>query len=245
MTDVKSALVVRGGWYGHQPIEATDLFIPHLEKTASRYGSRSPRRSMRTPLLAGVDLIVQCMTCPPSSRDEFEGLRAAVEAGTGLAGWHGGIADSYRNTSDYLHLIGGQFACHPGKHPAERIGEQSDNYVPLHGEHAAGRRPSTRSRPGSATSTWSPSSTGCSPTTTSTCSPPRPRRYASGTRGTGRSPRRPSGPGSGARADLRGHARASRRHPRRAERQHDHQAGTAVGQPMMPGPPEVPLRRRP
>ena len=47
-----------------------------------------------------------------------------------MAGWHGGIADSYRNSSDYLHLIGGQFACHPGKHPAERTGAQSDNYVP-------------------------------------------------------------------------------------------------------------------
>ena len=63
-------------------------------------------------------------------KDEFEGLRTAVENGTGLAGWHGGIADSYRNTSDYLNLIGGQFACHPGKHPDERTGEQPDNYVP-------------------------------------------------------------------------------------------------------------------
>ena len=27
----KLAIVVRGGWDGHAPIEATDLFIPHLE----------------------------------------------------------------------------------------------------------------------------------------------------------------------------------------------------------------------
>jgi type 1 glutamine amidotransferase len=27
-------------------------------------------------------------------------------------------------------LIGGQFACHPGKHPDLRTGAQSDNYVP-------------------------------------------------------------------------------------------------------------------
>jgi type 1 glutamine amidotransferase len=80
--------------------------------------------------MAGVDLIMQCMTMTTIEKDEFAGLRTAVENGTGLAGWHGGIADSYRNNSDYLHLIGGQFACHPGKHPDERIGEQSDNYVP-------------------------------------------------------------------------------------------------------------------
>jgi type 1 glutamine amidotransferase len=77
-----------------------------------------------------VDLIMQCMTMSSIEPEEFEGLRTAVENGTGLAGWHGGIADSYRNTSDYLHLIGGQFACHPGKHPDERSGEQTDNYVP-------------------------------------------------------------------------------------------------------------------
>ena len=56
---------------------------------------------------------------------------AAIEAGTGFAGWHGGIADSYRNTSDYLHLVGGQFACHPGKHPDERIGRGSMTSRPM------------------------------------------------------------------------------------------------------------------
>ena len=131
MTDAKSALVVRGGWDGHQPIEATNLFIPYLEDQGFTVRVEdSPAVYADSAYLSGLDLIVQCMTMSTIERDEFNGLRAAVEAGTGLAGWHGGIADSYRNTSDYLHLIGGQFACHPGKHPSERIGEQSDNYVP-------------------------------------------------------------------------------------------------------------------
>ena len=131
MTDVKSALVVRGGWFGHQPVEATDLFIPHLEEHGFQVRvEESPAvyADADVPGRGGPDRAVHDHV--HHREDEFEGLRAAVEAGTGLAGWHGGIADSYRNTSDYLHLIGGQFACHPGKHPAERIGEQSDNYVP-------------------------------------------------------------------------------------------------------------------
>ena len=131
VTDRKSALVVRGGWDGHQPVEATDLFIPHLE--AHGYDIRieeSPKVYADPDYMAGVDLIMQCMTMSTIERDELAGLEAAVRAGTGLAGWHGGIADSYRNSSDYLHLIGGQFACHPGKHPDELIGEQSDNYRP-------------------------------------------------------------------------------------------------------------------
>jgi uncharacterized protein len=127
----KSALVVRGGWDGHQPTEATGLFIPFLE--ANGYAVRveeSPRVYADAGYMRAVDLIVQCNTMATIERVEFEGLRAAIEGGSGMAGWHGGIADSYRNSSDYLHLIGGQFACHPGKHPDQRIGQQSDNYVP-------------------------------------------------------------------------------------------------------------------
>ncbi len=127
----RQALVVRGGWEGHQPVQATELFIPHLRDHGYEVRvEESPSVYADASFMAGVDLIVQCMTMSTIEEAELRGLRAAVEAGTGLAGWHGGIADSYRNSSDYLHLIGGQFACHPGVHPAERAGEQSDNYVP-------------------------------------------------------------------------------------------------------------------
>ena len=87
------------------------------------------------------------MTMGTIERDELDGLRAAVEAGTGFAGWHGGIADSYRNSSDYLHLVGGQFACHPGKPAEEHVpGEPADNYVPYRSTSLpeAGRAPDRR-----------------------------------------------------------------------------------------------------
>lgn len=127
----KRALVVRGGWDGHQPVAATDRFIPFLEENG--YDVRvedSPAVYADGQSMAGVDLVLQCVTMSSIEPDELAGLRAAVEAGTGLAGWHGGIADSYRSSSDYLQLVGGQFAGHPGKHPDECTGEQSDNYVP-------------------------------------------------------------------------------------------------------------------
>ncbi len=133
MTDkaTKNALVVRGGWYGHQPTEATDLFIPFLETNGYLVRvEESPRVYAGVDYMRTVDLIVQCNTQASIEGVELNGLRTAIRDGTGMAGWHGGIADSYRNSPDYLHLIGGQFACHPGKHPDLRIGEQSDNYVP-------------------------------------------------------------------------------------------------------------------
>ena len=125
------ALVVRGGWEGHAPVAATDLFIPHLRKHGFRVQiADSPRAYADAELMADVDLVLQCFTQGTIEPHELAGLEGAVRAGTGLAGWHGGIADSYRSTADYLHMIGGQFAHHAGIEPSLRTGEQSDNYIP-------------------------------------------------------------------------------------------------------------------
>jgi len=36
-----------------------------------------------------------------------------VRGGTGLAGWHGGIIDSFRENCDYQWMTGGQWVAHP------------------------------------------------------------------------------------------------------------------------------------
>ncbi len=131
MTDRKHALVVRGGWDGHMPVETTALFIPFLE--ANGFDVRVEDGTAiyaDADVMDTVDLIVQVVTMSTIEREEFAGLQRAVLNGAGMAGWHGGIADSYRDNADYLHMIGGQFAHHAGKAPAERVGEQSDNYIP-------------------------------------------------------------------------------------------------------------------
>ena len=131
MTDRKHALVVRGGWDGHMPVETTALFIPFLE--ANGFDVRVEDGTSiyaDADVMDTVDLIVQVVTMSTIEREEFAGLQRAVLNGAGMAGWHGGIADSYRDNADYLHMIGGQFAHHAGKAPDERVGEQSDNYIP-------------------------------------------------------------------------------------------------------------------
>ena len=129
MTDHKTALVVRGGWEGHQPVAATELFIPFLERSGYHVRvEESPEVFSDTGLMAGVDLVLQCVSMATIEGPQLDGLRGAVENGTGLAGWHGGIVDSYRNP-DYLQLIGGQFAAHPGINPDDRTGQQTDSFV--------------------------------------------------------------------------------------------------------------------
>jgi uncharacterized protein len=131
MSVAKNALIVRGGWDGHMPVETTELFIPFLK--ASRYDVRVEESTavyLDADYLSTVNVIVQVNTMNTITDDELSGLTAAVRAGTGMAGWHGGIADSYRNSADYLHMIGGQFAHHAAKAPAERTGQQDDYFVP-------------------------------------------------------------------------------------------------------------------
>lgn len=129
MTD-KQVLVVRGGWDGHQPVAATEVFLPFLRANGFEVRiEESPAVYADPEAMAAVDLIVQCVTMSEITRDQVMGLRAAVAAGTGLTGWHGGIADSYRASSQYLQLVGGQFAGHPSKEPTVLAGEESDSFL--------------------------------------------------------------------------------------------------------------------
>jgi type 1 glutamine amidotransferase len=110
----RRALVVRGGWAGHCPGEATELFVPHLKDSGFDVTlEESLEAYADTAFTAEIDLIVHCWTMGEILPDEMRGLRAAVAAGTGFAGWHGGIVDSFRVATDYLQLVGGQFAARP------------------------------------------------------------------------------------------------------------------------------------
>jgi type 1 glutamine amidotransferase len=112
---VRRALVVRGGWEGHSPVEATERFIPFLEDRGFVVDVKEDLDIyLDAERLADTDLVVQCWTMGEITEPQVLGLAAAVAAGTGLAGWHGGICDSFRASADYLQLVGGQFANHPG-----------------------------------------------------------------------------------------------------------------------------------
>jgi type 1 glutamine amidotransferase len=114
-TRTRRAVVVRGGWEGHSPVEATDRFIPHLEEHGfSVTVHDGPEVYADAATMAATDLVLQCFTQGVATDEQVLGLSAAVAAGTGLAGWHGGVVDSFRGSPDYLHLTGGQWAAHPG-----------------------------------------------------------------------------------------------------------------------------------
>jgi type 1 glutamine amidotransferase len=112
---MKSALFVQGGWDGHQPRETTDVFAAVLRGEGYQVEVSDTLDVYLDPdKLAALDLIVPVWTMGTITREQERGLLAAVQNGVGIAGWHGGMGDSFRANPDYQFMVGGQWVAHPG-----------------------------------------------------------------------------------------------------------------------------------
>lgn len=112
----KQALIVWGGWDGHQPEEVAGIFAGVLREEGFGVEVSDTLDSFKDEeRLAGVDLIVPVWTMGKIESDQLKPLLAAVkEGGTGIAGCHGGMGDSFRNEVEYQYMVGGQWVAHPG-----------------------------------------------------------------------------------------------------------------------------------
>lgn len=112
---MKSALFVWGGWEGHEPKQCTDIFAPFLQEKGYAVETSDTLDSyLDTAKLQSLNLIVQVWTMDTITPDQEKGLLEAIKSGVGFAGWHGGIADSFRNSTEYQFMVGGQWVAHPG-----------------------------------------------------------------------------------------------------------------------------------
>jgi type 1 glutamine amidotransferase len=113
----KSVLMVWGGWDGHEPKQCVDIFAPWLEKQGFDVEISNTLDSyLDEKNLNSKDLIVQAVTMSSEEEESprLRGLCNAVRNGVGLTGWHGGLADSFRNSPEYQFMVGGQWVSHPG-----------------------------------------------------------------------------------------------------------------------------------
>jgi type 1 glutamine amidotransferase len=112
---MKSALFVWGGWEGHEPKQCVDIFAPILcEQGYTVEISDTLDIYLDAVKLHSLSLIVQVWTMGVITLEQENGLREAVESGVGFAGWHGGMADAFRNSPNYQFMVGGQWVAHPG-----------------------------------------------------------------------------------------------------------------------------------
>jgi hypothetical protein len=104
-----------GGWEGHQPEQCVKIFAPFLREQGFEVKiSNTLEAYLDASLMSGLSLIVPVWTMGSITSGQLSGLLAAIKAGAGIAGWHGGMGDSFRNDTDYNFMVGGQFVAHPG-----------------------------------------------------------------------------------------------------------------------------------
>lgn len=111
----KKVLMIYGGWPGHEPLKYAAFLKPWFEKegaTVEAHDSLSVYEDQ--DLMDTIDLVVQIFTMSQITGEQEKGLLNAIKNGTGMAGWHGGMCDAFRQNTNYQYMTGGQWVAHPG-----------------------------------------------------------------------------------------------------------------------------------
>ncbi|MCC6238948.1 MAG: ThuA domain-containing protein [Phycisphaerales bacterium] len=112
----KKALIVRGGWDGHQPREVSEIFDRVLREEGFETEVSDTLDALKDQdKLNGLSLIVPVWTMGTITAEQSKPVFKAVnEAGVGIAGCHGGMCDSFRENTEWQFMTGGQWVAHPG-----------------------------------------------------------------------------------------------------------------------------------
>jgi type 1 glutamine amidotransferase len=122
---VTKVLYLYGGWPGHSPYDIADWTRDLVGELG--YGIEESQDIFTLDRdLTGYDLILlgwnNALTTEDLSDSQEDHLLEAVEAGTGIAAWHGAAA-AFRSSLRYHLMLGGDFLAHPAgeghPHPYE------------------------------------------------------------------------------------------------------------------------------
>ena len=128
----KKALIVWGGWDGHQPREVGELFRKVLAEGGFDVEVSDSLESFNDEeKLKQLDLIVPVWTCGVLKPEQQKALCAAVRGGVGIGGAHGGMCDAFRNSCEYQFMTGGQWVAHPGSDKVNYTVEIRDKNHPI------------------------------------------------------------------------------------------------------------------
>lgn len=111
---MREALIVWGGWAGHEPEQGAKVISGMLEEAGFKTYVENTTEAFADPAIADMNLIVPIYTMSKIEKEEVDNLTRAVRGGVGLAGYHGGMGDAFREAVDYQFMVGGQWVAHPG-----------------------------------------------------------------------------------------------------------------------------------
>lgn len=107
-------MIVWGGWSGHEPDQGAKIVSDMLAAHGFEVRVETSTKAFADPAIADLSLIVPIITMAKIEKDELANLTGAVREGVGLAGFHGGMCDAFREAVDYQFMTGGQWVAHPG-----------------------------------------------------------------------------------------------------------------------------------
>jgi uncharacterized protein len=109
------ALVTWGGWEGHEPEKVGPMFADWLREAGMEVTLTDSLACFDdAEALKTYDLIVPVWTMSKIDKQQALNVCAAVAAGTGIAGCHGGMCDAFRENVDWQFMTGAQWVAHPG-----------------------------------------------------------------------------------------------------------------------------------
>jgi uncharacterized protein len=111
---MREALIVWGGWSGHDPEQCAKIVAGMLEADGFKVYVETTTEAFADPAIRDLSLIVPIITMSKIEKEEVTNLTKAVADGVGLAGYHGGMCDAFRESVDYQFMCGGQWVAHPG-----------------------------------------------------------------------------------------------------------------------------------
>lgn len=114
---MRKALIFYGGWEGHDPEGVANVFAEILREEDFEV-TLSDTLDILMDDLTVYDLIVPIWTMGKLERAAEKNVCAAVAAGVGMAGCHGGMCDAFRNSTEWQFMTGSQWVAHPGNSTA-------------------------------------------------------------------------------------------------------------------------------
>ncbi|SLN26265.1 Trehalose utilization [Aquimixticola soesokkakensis] len=111
---MQKALIVWGGWEGHEPQACARIVEDILIGLGFEVRVEEGVQALGETDLSDLSLLVPIVTMGKMSREMGQTVSKAIASGVGLAGFHGGIGDSFRDCSEFQYIVGGQFVAHPG-----------------------------------------------------------------------------------------------------------------------------------
>jgi len=116
VSSAKTALIVWGGWEGHQPKQAAELFSQILNELGFAVDVQNTLDAfVDYDAVRSFNLIVPIWTMGRISQEQAAPvLKAVSDDGVGIAGSHGGMCDAFRECTEWQFLTGGQWVAHPG-----------------------------------------------------------------------------------------------------------------------------------